>query len=71
VIMLFIAVILAGVVTWTRGDIAYLLVLVWAFVGIAIKHAPTPLVANMAWVATALVLGEAILAFARRRVLMT
>jgi hypothetical protein len=70
VIMLSVGVIVAGVMAWTRGDIAYLLVLVWAFAGIAIKHAATPLVANAAWITMALVLGAAILAFTRRRALL-
>lgn len=38
-----------------RGDNAYLLVLVWAFSGIAIKHADTPVVTIAAWIVTALV----------------
>jgi hypothetical protein len=29
-----------------------MLVIVWAFVGIAVKHAATPLVATAAWVVT-------------------
>ena len=40
-----------------RWDVAYLLVLVWAFIGIAVKQAGTPLVSIGAWVATALVVG--------------
>lgn len=38
----------------TRGDVAYMLVIVWAFAGIAVKHADTPVVATAAWVTTAL-----------------
>jgi hypothetical protein len=34
-----------------RRDAAFLLVLVWAFVGIALKHAGTPSVAITAWIA--------------------
>jgi hypothetical protein len=30
-------------------------VIVWAFIGIAVKQAATPLIANTAWVLTALV----------------
>jgi translocator protein len=48
VIMLVVAgVIVAGVI-WTRLDIAYLAVIVWAFVGIWVKQASAPLVANTA-----------------------
>jgi hypothetical protein len=32
-----------------------MLVIVWAFVGIAVKHAATPLVATAAWVTTVIV----------------
>jgi benzodiazapine receptor len=39
VIMLGATVIIAGLMAYTRGDVAYLLVLVWALVGIAVKHA--------------------------------
>lgn len=49
VIMLAIATVLAVAMILTRRDIAYVLVIVWAFVGIAIKQAATPLVAWPAW----------------------
>jgi hypothetical protein len=55
VIMLAVAVVLAWLVAITRRDVAYLLVLVWAFIGIATKHVGTPVVSNAAWIATALV----------------
>jgi benzodiazapine receptor len=55
VIMLAVAVALAWLMAITRRDIAYLLVLVWAFIGIASKHAGTPVVSTAAWIATALV----------------
>jgi len=61
VIMLAAAVVIASLMALTRRDIAYLLVLVWAFVGIALKHTGAPLVVNAAWVATVLV-GVAIVA---------
>lgn len=38
-----------------RGDIAYMLVIIWAFVGIAVKHSTVPIVATGAWVAAAMV----------------
>jgi len=49
VIMLVAATGLTLWVSLTRGDAAFLLVIVWAFVGIAIKQAGTPLVAKAAW----------------------
>jgi benzodiazapine receptor len=55
IIMLAAGVGIASAVSLTRGDVAYMLVIVWAFAGIAVKHAGTPVVATAAWVATALV----------------
>ncbi|MFW6135362.1 MAG: tryptophan-rich sensory protein [Chloroflexota bacterium] len=54
-IMLVVATGIASVVVLTRRDVAYGLVIVWAFAGIAVKHGGTPLVATAAWVTTALV----------------
>ncbi len=54
VIMLIIGAGIASVVCLTRGDTAFVLVLVWAYAGIAVKQSPTPLVANAAWATAAL-----------------
>lgn len=54
-IMLAAGVCIASAVSLTRGDVAYMLVILWAFVGIAVKHTGVPMVATGAWVATALV----------------
>ena len=54
-VMLAVAVLLAWLMAITRRDVAYLLVLVWAFVGIASKHAGMPTVSSAAWIATVLV----------------
>jgi benzodiazapine receptor len=54
VIMLVVGLGIASALSLTRGDIAYMLVIIWAFAGIAVKQAATPLVATSAWVATAL-----------------
>jgi hypothetical protein len=51
VIMLVVGAIVAAAVSITRGDIAYIAVIVWAFAGIAVKHADTSIVATTAWVA--------------------
>ena len=56
VIMLIAGVGFASVMSLTRGDIAYQLVIVWAFVGIAVKQTAMPVVANAAWVMSALVI---------------
>lgn len=53
VIILAIATAVGGLVSFTRGDIAYALVLIWAFAGIAIKHEDTSTVATAAWIAAA------------------
>lgn len=53
VIMLIAAGAIASAVSFTRGDVAYMLVIVWAFAGIGVKQADTPLVAGAAWVMTA------------------
>ncbi len=55
VIMLAAAVIVAALMALTRRDVAYLPVLVWALIGIALKHAATPTVSLAAWVATGIV----------------
>jgi hypothetical protein len=55
VIMLAAGVGIAAGMALRRGDVAYLLVIVWAFAGIAVKHAGTPVVTVAAWTATALV----------------
>ena len=54
IIMLIAGGAIASAVVRTRDDIAYILVIIWAFVGIALKHAATPVVAIAAWVVTAL-----------------
>jgi hypothetical protein len=55
VIMLVVASGLASAMMLTRADIAYLLVIVWAFAGIAIKQSAAPMVANVAWLMAVLV----------------
>lgn len=54
-VVLAVAVAIAGLVAWRRRDVAYLLVLVWAFPGIAVKHPEAALVSAAAWAATAAV----------------
>jgi benzodiazapine receptor len=56
VIMLLAATLITLAVSFSRGDVAYVLVIVWAVVGIALKHSDTLLVAISAWVAVGLVL---------------
>lgn len=54
-IMIAAAVVVTAAVWFTRHDSAYALVIIWALIGIAVKHAGTPLVSYTAWAATALV----------------
>jgi benzodiazapine receptor len=54
-IMLTAGVCIASAISLTRRDTAYNLVIIWAFVGIAVNHAGVPIVATGAWVTAALV----------------
>jgi hypothetical protein len=56
VIMLAAGVIISALMSLTRRDIAYSLVLVWAYIGIAQKQSETALVATSALIATGLIL---------------
>ena len=56
VITLAVALVVATLVALTRRDVAYLLVLAWAFAGIGVKHMAVTPVATAAWVATGYVL---------------
>jgi benzodiazapine receptor len=66
-IMLGVGVIVAALLSITRRDVAYLLVLIWAFIGIALKHVTTTLVSSAAWAAAALVAILLLLALVRRQ----
>lgn len=65
-ILLVIATDVGWVMARRRHDAAFLLVLVWAFSGIAIKQAETHFVSYAAWVAAALALAFAVLSLVRR-----
>ena len=67
-IMLAVASLLGLGMAITRRDVGYLAVLVWAFVGIAVKQTSAPLVVTSAWIAAALMAGLAIYSWIRRRV---
>jgi hypothetical protein len=68
VIMLIIAAGLGVAMAITRRDVAYLLVLVWAFAGIGVKQAAVPLVSIAAWIVTVLMVVTIIYAvFAQKR----
>ncbi|MBC8509973.1 MAG: hypothetical protein H8D34_34430, partial [Chloroflexi bacterium] len=53
---------------WRENDIPYVLALVWAFVGINNSQADTALVANVAWLASILlILAVIVVYFLKRR----
>ncbi|MFC2055446.1 tryptophan-rich sensory protein [Chloroflexota bacterium] len=54
-IMLVVAIAVAGLMAYYRQDIAYLLVLIWAFVGIGVEQSDTPQVATAANLAAVIV----------------
>ena len=66
-IMIAVASLLGLLMTLTRRDSGYLFVLLWSFIGIAVKQAEFPLVANSAWAASALALGLALYSIVQRR----
>jgi hypothetical protein len=65
--MLVIATVLGLLMVLREGDIAYTLVLVWAFIGIANSQADTAVVANTAWFVSILLVLAMIFAFFIRR----
>jgi hypothetical protein len=67
IIMLAVASLLGLAMARTRWDVGYLSVLVWAFIGIAVKQTPAPTVVFSAWVAAILMLGLMIYSWTRRR----
>jgi lipopolysaccharide export LptBFGC system permease protein LptF len=50
----------------TRRDAAYLFVLVWSFIGIAVKQTPAPDVVLAAWIGAGLMLVLAVYSLLRR-----
>ncbi len=55
VIMLIIGGVLAGIVQFTRRDLVYNLVFVWAFIGIAFKHSQTQPIMLTGWIIAAFI----------------
>ena len=53
--MLVVATAVAGLMAYNRQDIAYLLVLIWAFIGIGVEQSDTSQVANAAYLSAAIV----------------
>jgi len=66
-VMLVVATVLGSLMAWTRHDAGYLFVLVWSFVGIALKQAAAPLVAYSAWIVALIALALAVYSIIQRR----
>jgi translocator protein len=56
IIMLVVGLLVTAAVRLTRNDIAYALVIIWAFAGIGVKQAAVSSVATTAWIAAGAVL---------------
>jgi hypothetical protein len=68
VIMLAVASLLGLLMAWRESDPFYVLVLVWAFIGIAVSQADTALVVNAAWAGViALILGVLVSSIWKKR----
>jgi len=66
-IMIGVATLVGVLVFLTRRDFAFVLVLIWAFIGIALKHQDTALVMGAAWMMTAVLALMLIVGLARGR----
>jgi benzodiazapine receptor len=67
VIMLAVACVLGIAITLTRRDVGYLSVLVWAFIGIAVKQVSAPMVVVSAWGAAGFMLALVLYSMAKRK----
>jgi 4-amino-4-deoxy-L-arabinose transferase-like glycosyltransferase len=67
VIMIAVASVVGLLMTLTRKDAAYVFVLVWSFIGIAVKQAEVANVAAAAWIGAGLMLVLAVYSLTRRR----
>jgi benzodiazapine receptor len=67
VIMLVVASVVGLLMALTRRDVAYLLVFVWSFVGIAVKQVTAPMVVTTAWVAAGAMLALAVYSLLKRK----
>jgi hypothetical protein len=61
VIMIAVATLLGILMIWRENNFAYVLVLIWAFIGITVSQADVPLVVMTSWV-TSILLGVALIA---------
>lgn len=68
VIMIAVASLVGVGMAFSRRDAAYLLVLVWSFIGIAVKQTPAPEVVTAAWAGAGFMLALAVYVLTQRKV---
>ena len=66
IIMIVVASALGVIMAMTRRDVGYVLVLAWAFAGIAVKQTVAPTLVTIAWLAAVLMLALAVYGVVRR-----
>ena len=67
VVMIIVASVVGFLVTLTRKDAGYVFVLVWSFIGIAVKQVGVAPVATIAWIGAGLMLILAVYSLVRRQ----
>jgi hypothetical protein len=67
VVMIGAGAVIACLLTLTRRDVVFPLVVIWAFAGIAVKNVGAPVVQGAAWFACLIVLGGIIAGWLQRR----
>lgn len=65
-ILLAVALLIASAVVLTRRDVIYGLVIIWAYIGIAVKFPDTLLVSVPAWLGVAILVGEIVAVLLKR-----
>ncbi len=67
VIILAAVLVISTIMSFSRRDIAYILVILWALAGIGVKHVSVPVVATSTWITFGLVALGLLLAYALKR----
>jgi benzodiazapine receptor len=67
VFVLIVALLITGVMLWTRRDLAYAAVLVWALVGIYAKHTNVVPVAYTSLICAGIIIADAVLVIVRKK----
>lgn len=66
-LVIVVAVLITGMVLWTRRDVAYTVVLIWALVGVYVKQSNLTLVAYTALIGAAAIALDSVIAILRGR----